>query len=120
MPTTTKKWEDLSDDEKLEALTTVLTRAGSDLTFRDQCLVSKDAAKAAIEEAGQIQLPTDFNVEFLTRVEAHKRLIFYIPDFKDTEPPINHPAEEFTPCSYSPWAPRSKTPQALQDWLNAM
>ena len=115
-----KKWDVMSDDEKLAALTNVLTLAGSDDKFRKRCLASKQAAKDAVEEEGGIEFPKDFTIEFLMRDQARKRLVFYMPDFKPTPPAIVHPAEEFTPCSYSPWAPKPSTPAALEKWLNAL
>ena len=43
-----KNWEQLTNDEKLDRLTSVLTRAGSDIKFRDRCLVSPESAKNAV------------------------------------------------------------------------
>ena len=61
-----KSWEEMTNDEKLDRLTSVLTRAGSDIKFRDRCLVSPESAKKAVSEAGEIDFPPDFEIEFLT------------------------------------------------------
>ena len=47
-------------------LTSVLTRAGSDIRFRDRCLVSPESAKKAVSEVGEIEFPPDFEIKFLT------------------------------------------------------
>ena len=52
----TKTWDELTNDEKLDRLTPVLTRAGSDSTFRERCLTSPESAKKAVSEAGDISL----------------------------------------------------------------
>jgi len=48
-----KKWDELSNDEKLDRLTSVLTLAGSEIEFRDRCLVSAESAKRAVSEVGR-------------------------------------------------------------------
>ena len=55
-------WEQLTNDEKLDRITSVLTRAGSDMQFRERCLTSPEAAKKAVSEAGGIEFPPDFQV----------------------------------------------------------
>ena len=57
----TKNWEQLTNDEKLDRLTSVLTRAGSDIKFRDRCLVSPESAKKAVSEVGEIEFSPDFS-----------------------------------------------------------
>lgn len=102
---TTKNWDQLTNDEKLDRLTTVLTLAGSDIKFRDRCLVSPDSAKKAITEAGGIEFPVDFRVRFLTQEERLKSLILTVPDYI---PPENgtaevRNAEDFEVCTYVNW-----------------
>ena len=102
---TTKKWDELTSDEKLDRLTSVLTRAGSDIKFRDRCLVSPQSAKQAISEVGKIEFPQDFKVQFLTPEEQLKSLILAIPDFI---PPQNgvaevRNAEDYEKCTYVIW-----------------
>ncbi len=102
---TTKKWDELTNDEKLDRLTSVLTRAGSDIKFRDRCLVSPQSAKQAIGEVGKIEFPQDFKVQFLTPEEQLKSLILAIPDFI---PPQNgvaevRNAEDYEKCTYVIW-----------------
>ena len=102
-------WEDLKDREKLKRLTDVLTRAGSDLDYRDRCLVSSDSAKRALLETGKLKLPADFTVEFITKDEAMTRLIFIVPDYSTHKPPPERKAEKHLACSYSTWAPPKDT-----------
>jgi hypothetical protein len=102
---TTKKWDELSNDEKLDRLTSVLTLAGSDIKFRDRCLVSPQSAKKAISEVGGIEFPPDFKVQFLTPEEQLKSLILAIPDYippQNGAPEVRN-AEDFEKCSYFHW-----------------
>ena len=100
-----KSWDDMTNDEKLDRLTSVLTRAGSDIEFRDRCLVSAESAKRAVSEAGEIDFPADFEVEFLTPEVRLKTLVLAVPDFI---PPENgaaevRNAEDYQLCSYFKW-----------------
>jgi hypothetical protein len=98
-------WDKLTNDEKLDRLTNVLTRAGSDVEFRNRCLASTESAKEAVTEEGGIEFPDDFRVEFLTPEERMKSLVLAVPDFI---PPENDAAEarnaeDFQLCSYHLW-----------------
>ena len=64
--TNLKSWDAMTSDERLDRLTSVLTRAGSDIKFRDRCLSSAESAKQAVSEAGEIEFPPDFEIQFLT------------------------------------------------------
>lgn len=100
-----KSWEAMTNDEKLDRLTSVLTRAGSDREFRDQCLISPESAKKAVSEAGEIEFSPDFEVEFLTPEQRLKKLVLAVPDFIPPEngsPEIRH-AEDYQTCSYIHW-----------------
>lgn len=102
---TTKKWDELTNDEKLDRLTSVLTLAGSDIKFRDRCLVSPQSAKEAISEVGGIEFPPDFKIRFLTPEEQLKSLILAIPDFippQNGAPEVRN-AEDFMKCTYVRW-----------------
>ena len=102
---TRKKWDELTNDEKLDRLTSVLTRAGSDIKFRDRCLVSPQSAKQAISEVGKIEFPPEFKVQFLTPEEQLKSLILAIPDFippQNGQPEVRH-AEDYDKCTYPIW-----------------
>src|SRR5687767_8662558 len=101
----TKNWEELTNDEKLDRLTSVLTRAGSDRQFRDRCLMSSESAKEALSEAGEIEFHPDFEVQFLTPEQRLKKLVLAVPDFV---PPENgmaevRNAEDYQTCSYRMW-----------------
>src|SRR6476659_7125413 len=76
-----KKWDRMTNDEKLDRLTSVLTRAGSDVKFRDRCLSSTESAKQAVSEAGEIEFPPDFEIQFLTPEQRMKKLVLAVPDF---------------------------------------
>ncbi|HEX8490363.1 MAG TPA: hypothetical protein VF626_05060, partial [Chthoniobacterales bacterium] len=76
-----KNWEQMTNDEKLDRLTSVLTLAGSDIKFRDRCLVSPESAKRAVSEVGDIEFPPDFEVQFLTPEERLKKLVLAVPDY---------------------------------------
>jgi hypothetical protein len=101
----TKSWEEMTNDERLDRLTSVLTRAGSDRKFRDQCLSSPESARKAVSEAGDIEFPPDFEIEFLTPEQRLKKLVLAVPDFI---PPENgaaevRNAEDYQTCSYKYW-----------------
>jgi hypothetical protein len=102
---TKKKWDDLTNDEKLDRLTSVLTRAGSDTKFRDRCLVSVESAKSAVAEVGGVEFPPDFRVQFLTPEERLKTLVLALPDFippQDGKPEVRN-AEDYQTCTYTMW-----------------
>jgi len=102
---TTKKWDELTNDEKLDRLTSVLTLAGSDIKFRDRCLVSPQSAKQAISEVGGIEFPPDFKVQFLTPEEQLKTVILTIPEFIPSHngvPEVRN-AEDDEVCTYRSW-----------------
>jgi len=101
----TKSWDEMTNDEKLDRLTSVLTRAGSDIKFRDRCLVSPESAKRAVSEAGEIEFPPDFEVQFLTPEERLKTLVLSVPDFIPTENGAAEVrnAEDYQLCSYTRW-----------------
>jgi hypothetical protein len=101
----TKSWDALTNDEKLDRLTSVLTRAGSDVEFRDRCLVSPESAKQAVSEIGEIEFPPDFEIEFLTKERSLKKLVLAVPDFIPAEngTPELRQAEDFQTCTYKFW-----------------
>src|SRR5438046_6758870 len=88
--TNIKNWDRMTNDEKLDRLTSVLTRAGSDNKFRDRCLSSAESAKQAVSEAGEIEFPPDFEIQFVTPEQRMKKLILAVPEFI---PPQNGEAE---------------------------
>ena len=95
----------MNNDEKLDRLTSVLTRAGSDTKFRDRCLSSAESAKQAVSEAGEIEFPPDFEIEFITPEQRMKKLTLAVPDFI---PPQNgkaetRNAEDYQTCTYFYW-----------------
>jgi hypothetical protein len=101
----TNPWDELTNDEKLDRLTNVLTRAGSDAEFRNRCLVSAESAKQAVKEVAEIEFPDDFRVQFVTPEERMKTLVLAIPDFIPPgkgEPEARN-AEDFQVCTYNYW-----------------
>ena len=101
----TKNWEQLTNDEKLDRLTSVLTRVGSDTKFRDRCLVSPESAREAVSEVGEIEFPPDFQITFVTPEERLKTLVLAIPDHIPAEngvPEVRN-AEDYIGCTYRPW-----------------
>lgn len=103
--TNKKRWDDLSNDEKLDRLTSVLTLAGSDTKFRDRCLVSTESAKAAVAEIGGVEFSPDFRVQFLTPEERLKTLVLALPDYVPPQngmPEVRN-AEDYQTCSYVFW-----------------
>lgn len=100
-----KNWEAMTNDEKLDRLTSVLTKAGSDIKFRDRCLVSPESAKRAVSEAGEIDFPADFEVEFLTPEQRLKKLVLAVPDYipaENSAAEIRN-AEDYQTCTYFFW-----------------
>src|ERR1043165_622100 len=103
--TKSKTWDAMTNDEKLDRLTSVLTRAGSDVKFRERCLRSAESAKQAVSEAGEIEFPPDFEIEFLTPEQRMKKLVLAVPDFipehnGETE---GRNAEDYQTCTYRIW-----------------
>lgn len=95
----------MTADEKLDRLTSVLTRAGSDIRFRDRCLTSAESAKRAVSEAGEIEFPPDFEVQFLTPEQRMKKLVLAVPDFipaHDGKAEVRN-AEDYQTCTYVQW-----------------
>lgn len=101
----TKTWEEMTNDEKLDRLTSVLTRAGSDIKFRDRCLVSPESAKKAVSEVGEIEFPPDFEVQFLTPEQRLKKLVLAVPDYIPAENGTAEVrnAEDYQTCTYYFW-----------------
>ena len=98
-------WDKLTNDEKLDRLTDVLTRVGSDMEFRNRCLASPESAKQAVKEVAEVEFPEDFRVQFLTPEERLKSLVLAIPEFIPPEngvPEVRH-AEDFDLCTYVSW-----------------
>jgi hypothetical protein len=103
--TTIKTWDGMTNDEKLDRLTAALTRAGSDLEFRNRCLRSTESAKQAVSEAGKIEFPADFEIEFLTPEQRLKRLVLAVPDYiapGQGEAEVRN-AEDYQICTYAMW-----------------
>jgi hypothetical protein len=100
-----KNWEQLTNDEKLDRLTSVLTRAGSDIKFRDRCLVSPESARKAVSEAAAVEFPPDFQVKFVTPEERLKTLVLSVPDHIPLENGTAEVrnAEDYIACTYIPW-----------------
>ena len=100
-----QNWNQMNNDEKLDRLTSVLTLAGSDVKFRDRCLVSPESAKKAVSEIGGIEFPSDFKVQFLTPEERLKTLVIAVPEYipaHDGNAEVRQ-AEDYQTCSYYIW-----------------
>jgi hypothetical protein len=100
-----KNWDIMTNDEKLDRLTSVLTRAGSDIQFRNRCLSSSEAAKQAVSEAGEIDFPSDFEIQFLTPEQRMKKLVLAVPDLIPAEngKAEVRQAEDYQTCTYHLW-----------------
>src|SRR5205085_3651697 len=103
--TNLKSWDAMSNDEKLDRLTSVLTRTGSDIKFRDRCLSSAESAKQAVSEVGEIEFPPDFEIQFLTPEQRMKKLVLAVPDFIPTQngQAELRNAEDYQTCTYLYW-----------------
>ena len=101
----TKTWDAMTNDEKLDRLTSVLTRAGSDIEFRDRCLASAESARQAVSEAGDIEFPPDFEIQFLTPEQRTKRLVLAVPEFISPQngQAEQRNAEDYQTCTYPIW-----------------
>lgn len=100
-----RNWDEMTNDEKLDRLTTVLTRAGADREFRDRCLRSPESARGAVSEEGGIEFAPGFEVQFLTQQQRLKRLVLAMPEYIEPGPydPEVRQAEDFQLCSYLAW-----------------
>jgi hypothetical protein len=101
----TKNWDEMTNDEKLDRLTAVLTRAGSDMEFRKRCVGSAESAREAVSEEGGIEFSEGFQLEFVTREQQLKRLVLAMPDYIA---PVNgeaelRQAEDYQLCTYREW-----------------
>ena len=103
--TNTKNWDQMTNDERLDRLTSVLTRAGSDKEFRNRCLGSAEAAKQAVSEVGEIEFSSDFEVQFLTSEQRLKKLVLAVPEFIPSEngDAELRNAEDYQTCTYLYW-----------------
>jgi hypothetical protein len=101
----TKSWDEMTNDEKLDRLTSVLTRAGSDNEFRNRCLESNESAMKAVSEAGEIEFPPEFEIEFLTPEQRLRKLVLAIPEFIAPEKGAAgvRNAEDYQACTYKLW-----------------
>ena len=103
--TNIKSWDAMNSDERLDRLTAVLTRAGSDIKFRERCLSSPEAAKDAVSEAGEIEFPPDFEIQFLTPQQRMKKLVLAVPEFispQGGDAEVRN-AEDYQTCTYIQW-----------------
>jgi hypothetical protein len=103
--TNIKNWDAMTNDERLDRLTSVLTRAGSDVKFRDRCLSSTESAKRAVSEAGEIEFAPDFEIQFVTPEQRLKKLVLAVPDFipaQNGKAELRN-AEDYQTCSYLYW-----------------
>jgi hypothetical protein len=103
--TETKSWDKMTNDERLDRLTSVLTLAGSDVKFRDRCLVSPESAKKAVSEIGGIEFAPDFEVQFVTPEQRLKSLVLAVPDFIPPQDGMAEvrKAEDYQNCTYMYW-----------------
>jgi len=103
--TNIKSWDAMTNDERLDRLTSVLTRAGSDVKFRDRCLSSTESAKQAVSEAGEIEFAPDFEIQFLTPEQRMKKLVLAVPDFIPAQNgnAEQRNAEDYQSCTYYYW-----------------
>jgi len=103
--TNIKSWDTMNNDEKLDRLTSVLTRAGSDVKFRERCLSSVESSKEAVSEAGEIEFPPDFEIQFLTPEQRLKKLVLAVPDLIPAQDgkAEQRNAEYYQACTYWVW-----------------
>jgi len=71
----------MTNDERLDRLTSVLTRAGSDIKFAIDASAPPKRPSKAVSEAGEIEFPPDFEIQFLTPEQRMKKLVLAMPDF---------------------------------------
>lgn len=100
-----KNWDAMTNDERLDRLTSVLTRVGADKQFRARCLGSAESAKQAVSEAGGIEFSADFEVQFLTPEQRLKKLVLALPEFIPAKNGMAEPrnAEDYQTCTYQYW-----------------
>lgn len=102
-----KDWIGLGDQDKIDALTKVLTLAGSDLKFRDKCLTSPTSARSAVETGGDVTLPAGMKVKFMDVDEMKRWLILKLPEYHDpAQGIVTVPADKKNwPCTYTVYSP---------------
>jgi hypothetical protein len=96
----------MTTDDKKALFSDILTRAASDLEFREQCLASETSAMAAVAEFTEV--PADFSVTFIDKhsaAEKTNRVIFKLTKFQGDGtaiPPV--PADRSNVvCTYDWW-----------------
>ena len=101
-----KRWNILSSGEKLDALTNVLTRAGSDRQFRKQCL-NPVSAKVAVQREADVIFDDDIIVRILpNQVSAEKEIVLLLPDLIENGE-LPRKADDYWLCSYWPYVDES-------------
>jgi hypothetical protein len=96
----------LNPAEKIDSLTNVLTRAGSDPQFRQLCL-NRTNARAAIQKEANVTFDEDIVIRVLPDQEsAEKEIVLLLPQLiEDAEMPRK--ADDYWLCTYWPYVDES-------------
>jgi hypothetical protein len=68
-------------------------------------MASAESAKQAVSEAGDIEFPPDFEIQFLTPEQRTKRLVLAVPEFISPQngQAEQRNAEDYQTCTYPIW-----------------
>jgi hypothetical protein len=108
MAETQQEWAKMTDNEKLEMLTDILTKAAADLSIRDRFLASPESARAMLAKLKpNVIFPSDFHIQFISEHETeHKTnsVLLKVPRYfgqGGAAPPIK--IEDHLLCTYNWW-----------------
>jgi hypothetical protein len=104
-----KEWTTLGDQQKVDVLTNVLTKLGSNLKFRDECMVSPTSALAAILREEDVNFPAGMTIKFMTEEEMKRWIVLKMPEYRDPAGGvITVPADKtYWPCTYTIYNPKT-------------
>lgn len=101
-----RPWSELSDEEKLDRLARVLTRAGADEQFRSACLDPLTGQKEIETEADVIF--DNVTVRCVPDKEtAEKEILLRLPDRPAPEGEEHRPESGWWMCSYTTYNPHA-------------
>lgn len=104
-----RDWATLTDAEKVEVITDVLTRAGSEKEFRKQCLDADPAnVRRAIEQATNVNFGSEMTVRFFPDQDAAlKEILLLMPEYVEPGQGIPAPVGNIKDwlCTYITYRP---------------
>lgn len=99
-------WSSLEDDEKIERIAKVVTKAGSDKDFHAACLDAK-TAKDAIANEAYVTFDSDMVVRCFPNQEAvENEILILLPEKPVSVPDAKTDYAQYWLCTYVPYRPK--------------